>query len=183
MRRVVDVLAVCVAALLMAGVGYHFFRVGRHEARVSEVRRAIETMERHVRIHAGQRDVDLNAHGWPTRIDPAWFKELPRNSLLDPNRPWLEIAEDWEGDQTDPSARVAATGDLASFWYNARRGIVRARVPLEMSDEAAVRLYNRVNGSNVREALEVRVPVMPPAATAAAEENLDPTIPLPPRAP
>jgi hypothetical protein len=37
----------------------------------------------------------------------------------------------------------------AAFWYNPYKGILRARVPYDISDERALDLYNRVNGTSV----------------------------------
>jgi hypothetical protein len=33
------------------------------------------------------------------------------------------------------------------FWYNPKRGLVRARVPAQASDESSQSLYAAVNGS------------------------------------
>jgi hypothetical protein len=35
----------------------------------------------------------------------------------------------------------------AGYWYNPNQGIVRARVPVGISDDRALRLYNRINGT------------------------------------
>ena len=79
-------------------------------------------------------------------IDPAWFAgDLPRNPLLGPGHPWLEIASAEDRDVIHPPERWAAGPDIAQFWYNPRTGQVRARVPAGIPDSKALKMYNYIN--------------------------------------
>jgi len=51
----------------------------------------------------------------------------------------------------DPPVRMTIDGKLASFWYNPYQGIVRARVPVCVSDRKALDLYNSINGTRLSE--------------------------------
>jgi hypothetical protein len=108
---------------------------------------ARQDIERELRIRAATGEADLNPKGWPTTIDPAWFgQRLPRSPLVPRDHPWIEIAGPADRDALDPAIRQAVTRDVASFWYNPANGIVRARVGPAVTDEQAIRLYNRING-------------------------------------
>jgi hypothetical protein len=38
---------------------------------------------------------------------------------------------------------------MAAFWYNPYQGILRARVPVMISDEESLSVYNRINSSSL----------------------------------
>jgi len=83
-------------------------------------------------------------------IDPAWFQEAaPGNPLLDEDRPWVEVAGTSQADLLHPPVRMAVEKSIAAFWYNPYQGVVRARVPVMVSDDKATELYNRVNGTGM----------------------------------
>lgn len=148
LRRTVDFVTVAAAVGLLGGLGYYQFdrsRMHTHEAQVSEDVRRFEQM---LQLRAATKDVELNGRGWPLTIDPGWFGEAPpRNLLLSPDRPWVEVAQPEEAGLRDPVDRVALDDKLASFWYNPYQGVVRARVPLRINDEQTLALYNRVNAT------------------------------------
>ncbi len=38
---------------------------------------------------------------------------------------------------------------MAQFWYNPNTGVLRARVPADVSDATALKWYNHINGTNL----------------------------------
>jgi hypothetical protein len=48
-----------------------------------------------------------------------------------------------------PPVRLTLDDRMASFWYNPYQGVVRARVPVQVNDDAALELYNRINGCSL----------------------------------
>lgn len=166
LRRTVDLVTVAAALGLVGGLGYYQFersRVHTHEVQVADDLRRFEQM---VQLRAATKDVELNGRGWPLTIDPEWFGDAPpRNLLLSPDRPWVEVAQPEEAELRDPVDRVALDDTLASFWYNPYQGVVRARVPLRINDEQTLALYNRVNATALD---SIYSKVRPQSATAGA---------------
>ncbi len=149
--RLVQTLMIAVlasAAVLVAVVA----RSSSQDARDAEASTmaALERMHREIRVRAGKGEVEVNGRGWPMRVEAAWFgASPPRNALVTPHRPWLEIASPEEADRLHPAVRQAVTDRVAAFWYNPGQGVIRARVGVMVSDAAALEAYNRVNGSGL----------------------------------
>jgi hypothetical protein len=61
----------------------------------------------------------------------------------------VDVASEAEAGADHPRNHMAASRSDAQFWYNPYKGMVRARVPDDMSEAAALRLYNRVNDSHL----------------------------------
>jgi hypothetical protein len=61
----------------------------------------------------------------------------------------VEVASEEEAGLVHPTVRIALDEKSAAFWYNPYQGVVRARVPVEMTDEAATALYNTINRTNI----------------------------------
>src|SRR5262249_12261162 len=61
----------------------------------------------------------------------------------------VEVATPAEASLQDPAVRLTLDAHVASFWYNPYQGIVRARVPVLISDEKALDLYNTINGTHL----------------------------------
>lgn len=147
-----DVLTVLGLGLAMVGAVTVQRARGREQAEFNRVaaelnRLALEISYRSV---TGQ-SVERNDLGWPTTVKPEWFEEgqAPRNFMADPAAPWLEVAGPEERNLDHPRLRMLVSEQIAGFWYNPARGVVRARVPVMVSDSAALELYNRLNGSSL----------------------------------
>ena len=147
MRWVRDLALLLVIAALVGGVLVHLRRSRDQEQMVQQAAAEVMRMETEVRYRSATRSADLNTRGWPVTIDPKWFTESrpPMNLLVSQSRPWVEVAGPDQAGLLHPRARVAVEESLAAFWYNPYQGIVRARVPVMMSDEHTVEVYNRVN--------------------------------------
>jgi type II secretory pathway pseudopilin PulG len=179
--------AACVVAVigLVAVITSAGSRALREAAAVDAARSALRRFQQVIAVHSASNQTPLTAEGWPTTLDPAWFRRdasgpggVPSNPLLTPDRPWVELATPDQAALTNPPERLALTRDLAAFWYNPARGIVRARVPLKGSEQASVALYNRINATYITVAFEPFLPDTPPAADPQPPADADPGLPL-----
>jgi len=146
MRWIVDgLMALMVTGILAAVVWYHH---GRQEAakRNAAVQEALSQLHELLITHAAI-DPDLLEQGvYPKEVPPEWFTESepPRNVLAGESHPWLDIAP--EGDlSAHPPDPVLDSPNQAGFWYNPNRGIFRARVPRQFTEQETLSLYNRLN--------------------------------------
>lgn len=119
------------------------------QSTVDATRAALSTIRSEVGIHSAVGDVELNEFGYPHQIDPSWFNGTgARNKLAKDNSPWIELAMPGELDRNHPNDPTFRGGRGAMFWYNPIRGIVRARVPDQTTDEATLSLYESLNGDS-----------------------------------
>ena len=190
LRRIVDAVIVLAILGLVGGVTAFELHRSDQERAITGMTATVRDFERMIRLRAATKDVELNPRGWPVTIDPSWFDdEPPRNTLVSPDRPWVEIAPPEDAALLHPPIRIAVSTGLASFWYNPYQGVVRARVPVSISDRQALLLYNRINGTDLESIFVVEHPD-PPAGSAdeAGREpeplptdddpaDLDPTLP------
>lgn len=162
------------AALLTAGaVGLWAFERGRDEVAVTRSIQALRRLEQQVRLRAATSGEGLNARGWPATVDPGWFgDDPPLNPLVTPGRAWVEVAPPEHAALAHPQIRGAVNSGLAAFWYNPNTGVVRARVPMRLSDRETVALYNRVNSTHVSEVIDT-TPIPPPPVAGDAEKSDD----------
>lgn len=174
LRRAVDLSTFLAAITLLAVLGWHFSGQVRHDHEITSVRDGLRRFEQTLSMRAAAKDTAITARGWPTTIDSAWFGgDPPRNTLVTPERPWVEIAPPTEAHLRNPNVRIAGDWSTAGFWYNPYLGILRARVPYDISDERARNLYNLVNGTSVDSiyGVETEMPedtfMGPPAELAA----------------
>lgn len=180
MRWMRDVVA-AVGVISLVGGTLYLQRARRAEdALFQQAQTDVRRMELEIKYRAATKTSDLNARGWPVTIDPAWFQHNPpANALLDDDRPWVEVAGTAQAELMHPPVRMAVDRDLAAFWYNPYQGVIRARVPVMVSDDKATELYNRINGVGmpsifVRESVADRPqPVILPAPDSAKASGGD----------
>lgn len=178
MRRFVDACAGLVTLAFVGGLGW--IQLGKmSDARdIAQVSDEVRRFELEIKLRAAAPDgARLTGRGWPQTVDPAWFKgDPPRNTLLSSDRPWVEVASAEQSHLLHPPVRIGTTSDIAGFWYNPYQGVLRARVPFTVSDEEAIRLYNRLNGTELAsifaswEELKPPTPREPPADALASDE-------------
>lgn len=150
MRLVLDSLVALMLVAVLAGVTLHYRHERVREEMVVATRSELRRFQTQLMIQAALEKVPLTPRGYPVSVDPAWFVgNLPRNLLLDSSYPWVEIAGKSERDRLHPARHMATSRSLAQFWYNPYNGVVRGRVPDSVSDATALRLYNRINDSDV----------------------------------
>lgn len=150
MRWVLDIIAVLTAAGLVTAVIMFNRAKTRDETQIQQTSTDLRRIELELKYRSVTKNAELNEFGWPSTVSPEWFdKDLPRNTLVSPKRPWLEVAGESEAKLMHPPVRLAVDDSIASYWYNPFQGVVRARVPVMLSDQEAVNLYNRVNGTSL----------------------------------
>ena len=170
-----------VMILLLVAVGggaLAYQRMHRdREAQIQLAAAELRRLELEVKYRAATGGTQVNPRGWPMTIDPAWFEQNPpRNCLLTQDRPWVEVASMEESGLTHPPVRMAVDDTVAEFWYNPAQGIVRARVPVMVSDERATELYNRLNGTSISSIFfnEKPAPDAEPVPPAAGTQTSEP---------
>lgn len=148
MRLLLDSFLALTVVACLAGAVWYARTDHMDERNVDMAQESVRRIQREVYLQAQLGQVELTDKGMPVSIDPHWFgDELPRNPLLDENRPWLSVAGDSELGFIHPRDLTADTEGRAAFWYNPDTGVVRARVPQTLSDEQIITQYNMVNGS------------------------------------
>ncbi|MCA9271969.1 MAG: hypothetical protein KDA31_02870 [Phycisphaerales bacterium] len=151
MRRVVDLVGVLVVAGIAGGYYAHTRLNDSENEQLEETRTAVERLKGEVVIRSQSGQADVNPRGWSATVVPAWFGgELPKNTLLSEDRPWVEIAPVEHANWEHPKPVYDESGHDAAFWYNPALGIVRARVPMMPTDKRTIDAYNRVNSTSVK---------------------------------
>jgi len=147
-RLLID--AAIILAIAAVIVGYYLYsqhQIGL-EHRIVAVQRAIGDIQAEAIYRGATGRVDHLPNGYPVRIETAWFDQLPVNSLVGSDVPWLQIVGREQRNLVNPPD-IVATKHAAAFWYNPYRGLIRARVPAQYNAEATVKLYNRINNTRV----------------------------------
>ncbi len=151
MRWIRDI--VLLLALLAIGGGVAFYRMqeSENDEAIELTAADARRLATEIRFRAATKNAELNGRGWPVTVQPEWFdlSETPSNALVGDEHPWVEIAPPEQAGFTHPPIRMVINHQLAGFWYNPYQGIVRARVPVMVSDQAATDLYNRINASTL----------------------------------
>lgn len=153
MRLLVDTLIVCMLLGTLAGI-LIYQRSQRSELlRIEAVQQAMRAIESESLYRAALGEAEATPRGYARHLRRNWFEHQPQNLFLDAdahNGPWVEhINMDSERELANPRHIVAST-EHPPFWYNPYRGVVRARVPMQMSQRSTVDLYNAINGTYVR---------------------------------
>jgi len=130
MRRLTNIVyALGTLAFLGAIIGLRL--VDRsHEQHIEDIAEEVRRFEQVIKLHAATNGVELTGRGWPKTINPDWFgNDPPTNSLLSPDRPWVEVATSSEEHLLHPPNRIAGDPSVPVFWYNPYQGVIRTRVP------------------------------------------------------
>ena len=153
MRRLLpNTLMVLTAAAILCGLALHFEDQRRDAADLALAKTEVIRFQGQVLLqtalaHANGRSTGMRP---PASIDPKWFEgNRPVNPLLGPLYPWVEIEETGHPERRHPLDLTAPDVGSAQFWYNPSNGLVRARVPLGISDAKTLRTYNEVNDTTL----------------------------------
>jgi hypothetical protein len=147
MRRLLDLITMCLLLLLLLGVVFHNRVDPSQEHAVRAARLSVDRIQAEIDLLRALGTVRTNDSGHPVVVDPRWFDgELPLNPLLSGERRWLDLAKPGEITRRHPLVWQVEDGGEAMFWYNPVLGVVRARVPRQETEEGARRLYAEVNG-------------------------------------
>jgi hypothetical protein len=147
MRLLIDSLVALMLCAVLGGVMMHNRESQSTQQQLQRVRDDVCRLTKEIALQATLGQVERNERGYPVTVSPMWFKGglLPMNRLLDAGHAWVEIASSDQRELEDPPDRVAAARGSAGFWYNPAKGIVRARVPADVPDTAALSMYNFIN--------------------------------------
>jgi type II secretory pathway pseudopilin PulG len=150
MRLILDSLVALMLIGILSGVVLYTRGERRLEDKIELARAEVERFQSQIMLQAAMEKIEMSQRGYPSSIDAAWFAgNLPINPLIGPSHPWVEVAGEAERDLQHPRNRIAFGQSTAQFWYSPHTGVLRARVPAEVSDATALRLYNRVNGTSL----------------------------------
>jgi hypothetical protein len=151
LRRIVDLVAITAATAVVSGAGWHAYAHFDHQRELKRTSDHLRRFQQVIAFQSASAQTETNTRGWPVTVDPGWFgSELPQNNLTPDHRPWLEVAPREQAHLSDPPIRMAIDPSVAAFWYNPYSGVIRARVPMQISDERTLELYNRVNQTSLR---------------------------------
>ncbi len=150
MRPLIDSMILMLVVTLLIGVVSYRKAAERRQRELSTVRQGLAHFDDKLAFQSvlwlsEQED----AGEFPPQVLPEWFKDdMPNNPLAAGDRPWIDIAPagDFQDQPPDPLAEDAGQ---AAFWYNPNLGIVRARVPRQVSHRLTLELYNQVNGTTL----------------------------------
>ncbi len=176
MRRVVDIVIVLSVAGVIGWMVHYRMNAQNLDEDAVFVRQEVRRFELEIKLRAATENAELTGRDWPMTIDPAWFESPPQNTLVSRDRPWVDVAPPEHADLSNPVMRLAMDHTYASFWYNPYQGIIRARVPMAINDEQALRLYNEVNGTSLIK-LYVAPPVVAEAEPVSAPDEDEPNDP------
>lgn len=150
MRPLIDsMILVMVLTILLGGLSYRKASQQR-DRELAAVRQGLAHFDEKLAFQGALwQSEQEDAAKYPPQVRPEWFKDaMPSNPLVRGDRPWINIApaDDLNDQPPDP---LAEEPDQAAFWYNPNLGIVRARVPRQVSHRLTLELYNRVNGTSL----------------------------------
>jgi hypothetical protein len=200
LRTTVNVVSALGAIGLVVFISYYSSARVRERRAAQAVAAGVDKFRKVLAFRAAANETQTNGRGWPVTVDPEWFSgDPPRNVLVTPDRPWVEIATVAEAPLHDPPVRMTIDNRVASFWYNPYQGVVRARVPVSISDQKSLDLYNQINGTSLDSIYGASLDhaevdgaagasgatgtsgATSPATASVSEDkdNLDPTVPKP----
>ena len=156
MRMLINGLTLLMIAGLLAGVAWYHQKEWSVRNHLDYVSGEVALLRQQILFRAAMGKVELSPQGFPVTVDPDWFTSgLPGNPLLESTHPWIEICDSNDWEQYHPVDPVAVSRKSAQFWYNPANGIVRARIPVGISDAASLKMYNHINDCDLKKLFEL----------------------------
>jgi hypothetical protein len=145
MRILIDTLVALMLVGILAGVMMHNRQTKDDRENREIARLEVRRFQQQIHLQNALAGVSTERDG-PVVLDPLWFQgNLPANPLLGADHPWVEVAGPSQQHLQHPYDPATSNPDVASFWYNPYLSLVRARVPVGISDQQTLELYNYVN--------------------------------------
>lgn len=147
MRLVIDSLIALMMVTILGGIVLHHRQQEDLLVKYQTAHHELSHIREMVIYHTALDQDALNEWGYPAVILPVWFAGgVPFNRMVPANHPWMDLAP--PGDMNDQPPDPIATGpQQAGYWYNPSRGIVRARVTQQFTEQATLALYNQINST------------------------------------
>lgn len=159
LKRLTNIVYVLGSLVLLGSIVGLQWEDRARQLEVERVAGEVRRFQQVIKLHAATKGVKLTGRGWPTTIDPSWFgDDAPTNTLLSPDRPWVEVAMAEEAHLLHPNNRIASDSTVSMFWYNPYQGVIRTRIPPSISDQRALTLYNRLNRTDLISIFPTRQP-------------------------
>lgn len=152
MRLMVDSVIAVMLIGILGGVLWNHRLEQQEIDHVLSVQESMSAIMAQSMLHAASGQAAASPAGYALTVNPEWFERAPGNMLLLSERviaPWLEPVEHAQQNTFNPR-RIVADERHAAFWYNPFRCLIRARVPMRLSQEETIELYNLVNGTALR---------------------------------
>ena len=157
-RLIIDSLIALMLVGILASIMVYHREQQKLASRYQTVHRALARLHEQVVIHGALIENETGTGGYPANISPTWFSsaatsldphsDLPMNVMVPSRQPWVDVAP--PGDLSDhPPDPIISRPDQAGFWYNPNRGLFRARVMPQFSEQETLRVYNMVNGTTL----------------------------------
>jgi len=150
MRLFIDTLLALTLIVVLGGIVWYQRQQQSWLENVTAVQDAMRAIESTALYHGALGEIETTDLGYARQIDPSWFDARPINRFFtDEARPWIDLVDQSDRGRFDPE-QIISEGSLAAFWYNPWRGLIRARVPAQLSQRDTLELYNLVNGTSLR---------------------------------
>ncbi len=149
MRRVIDILIVLMLAAILLGFVWHYRAEERNLDNYRLVHDAMSRLYEQA-LMQGSLERQTTPAGFPLVMQSGWFPGgLPVNVAVESHQPWIDIAP--LGDLADHPPDPVISGDhQAGFWYNPNRGLFRARVMPQFSEDETLGVYNQLNNTALK---------------------------------
>ncbi len=146
MRILLDTLIAMTLIGILGGLVWQNREHAEFLAQRDATREEVRRFQQQIHLQVALARVAQSDCTFPDTIDSGWFNgNIPRNTLLGVEHPWVEVIQVDPDDNSAPPHRIAWNTDDAAFWYNPTTGIIQARVPGGVSDAASLELYNYIN--------------------------------------
>lgn len=179
MRLLIDSLIAVMLVAILGAILVHYREEQTRILRYQQVHLTLASLQEQALFRGALGEVETSPTHFPLEISVSWFdNRLPTNIMVPGRQPWLDIAppEDSSDHPPDP---VISRSDQAGFWYNPARGLFRARVMAQFTEEETLQLYNELNGTALR---AFPHPVTPyPKPHPALVNAANPASPAPPK--
>ena len=149
MRVLIDILILAMLVAMVAGAALYLHGEQRDLDKCELVHGSLKRMYEQA-VFQGSLEPTPPESGFPARVRRDWFQgSPPLNPLAKAHQPWVDIApaDDAGIHPPDPILNSPTQG---GFWYNPSRGVIRARVPAQFSDQATLELYNLANHATLK---------------------------------
>jgi hypothetical protein len=181
MRLIVDSLIAVMLAGILAGVLLYERGKAEDLEQCRVIHQGLADLQEAAIYHGALAEDPRSSTGFPLLVSPLWFdRQVPTNVTVPGRQPWLDIAP--QGDMGEHPPDPVVTGpEQAGFWYNPNRGIFRARVAPQFSDQDTLALYNRLNSTPLRALPRSVDPARQPQAVrqaATASAPAPPSLPI-----